>query len=121
MRCRLRRAFPERRDDDHQHRGCVDGRLDRIFAVKPRACAAPLRGLGASRLDSTKQTADRGADAVPSMDQTEINLHRNLLHKTSDTPGARPTSGLRRAALGGCVPKPISLNRTTGSAGAIVG
>ena len=39
--------FPERRDDDHQHRGCVDDRLDRIFAVKLRVCAAPLRGLGA--------------------------------------------------------------------------
>jgi hypothetical protein len=39
--------FREARDDDHPHRGHFHYRLVRIFAVKPRACGAPLRGFGA--------------------------------------------------------------------------
>jgi hypothetical protein len=36
-----------RRDDDHLHRSGFHYRLVRIFAVKPRAFGAPLRGFGA--------------------------------------------------------------------------
>jgi hypothetical protein len=37
-------SVTRRAHDRNRHHGADDDRLDRTFAVKPRACGAPLRG-----------------------------------------------------------------------------
>ena len=59
-------------------------------ALSPSSPAPSARRYAASRLDRSvrpSKLADHADDVAFSMYQTQIHLHRNLLHKTSDIPG----------------------------------
>jgi hypothetical protein len=50
--------------EDDVHRGNIDDRSVRAFAVKPRAFGAPLWALGLDRSTRPSKPADRAANAL---------------------------------------------------------